>query len=99
MANGQRYMLYVGSHGIEDPTRAGLIFAAAIAARRNNEQAKVALLGDAVLLMNQDIAEQTKVPGRAPGGGPVKLGTYPIDLISLRELIQTAINLGVECHV
>ena len=64
--------------------------------RDNNVQAKVALLGDAVLLMNQDIAEQTKLPGRAPGGGPVKLGTHPIDLISLRELVMTALNAGVE---
>jgi predicted peroxiredoxin len=96
MANGERYMLYVGSHGVEDPSRAGLILTAAIAAQNNNVQAKVALLGDAVLLMNQDIAEQTKLPGRAPGGGPVKLGTYPIDLISLRELVMTALNAGVE---
>lgn len=65
------FMLYVGSRGMEDPTRAGLLFAAAKAAAehaRNNNlgtEIRVALLGDAVFLVNQKIAENTKPAGRA----------------------------------
>ena len=36
MAN---YMLYVGTHGGEDPNRAGLLFSAALAARANQFEA------------------------------------------------------------
>jgi len=69
MAATNEYMLYVGSHGMDDPTRAGLIFAAARGAIKAGYGAKVALLGDAVLLMNDDIAKSTILAG--PGRGSV----------------------------
>lgn len=83
---GESYMLYVGSHGIEDPTRAGLLFAAANAAARyaktKGVKVKVALLGDAVFLLNTTIAANTKPAGRA----------------SLKDLIREAVDLGVGIH-
>jgi predicted peroxiredoxin len=53
------YMLYVGSHGIDDPNQAGLVFAAAKAAVGRKYEAKIALLADAVLLMKDDVARHT----------------------------------------
>lgn len=58
------YMLYVGTHAIDDPTRAGLVFAAARGAIGNGRQTKVALLGDAVLLMIPEIAANTHLAQR-----------------------------------
>lgn len=63
------YMVYVGTHAIDDPTRAGLAFAAARGAIAKGWQAKVALLGDAVLLLNPKVAENTYLAG--PGRGSV----------------------------
>lgn len=63
------YMLYVGCHGIDDPNRAGLVFAAARGALKNakfkgaNIGARIALLADAVLLMKPKIAENTIIAG------------------------------------
>ena len=80
MAN---YMLYVGSYSMEDAYRAALVFAAANAARDKGYDAKVALLGDGVLLMEDSIAQRTKPQGR-PG--------------SLQDLIRDAVKAGVEIH-
>ena len=66
------YMLYVGCHGVDDPNRAGLVFAAARGVHRNKELAagkvgaKIALLADAVLLMKRVIAQNTIIAGRIP---------------------------------
>lgn len=63
------YMLYVGCHGVDDPNRAGLVFAAARGVHRNKElvanrvAAKIALLADAVLLMKRVIAQNTIIAG------------------------------------
>ena len=80
MAN---YMLYVGSHGMEDAYRAALVFAAATAARDKGYDAKVALLGDGVLLMKAVIAQRTRPQGRPA---------------SLQDMIQDAVKAGVEIH-
>jgi hypothetical protein len=67
------YMLYVGCHGIDDPNRAGLVFAAARGTLNNAELqkasvgAKIALLADAVLLMKSPIAENTIIAGGERG--------------------------------
>ena len=44
-------LLYVGSHGVEDPTRAGLLFVGANGAKEAGHSPLIALVGDAVLLM------------------------------------------------
>ncbi len=76
------YMLYVGSYGMEDGYRAALVFAAAIAARGKGYEAKVALLGDGVLLMKDVIAKHTKPQGRP----------------SIDELIADALKKGATIH-
>jgi hypothetical protein len=60
------YMLYVGTHAIDDPTRAGLVFAAARATLAKS-QATVALLGDAVYLAIPAIADKTILAGPKRG--------------------------------
>jgi hypothetical protein len=62
------YMLYVGCHGVDDPNRAGLVFAAARGVQRNKDLAgkvgtKIALLADAVLLIKRAIAQNTIIAG------------------------------------
>jgi predicted peroxiredoxin len=76
------YLLYAGTYGPEDPYRAALVFAAAIAARGKGYGARVALLGDGVLLMKDDIAKNTKPQGRPP----------------IDELIADALKKGVTIH-
>jgi hypothetical protein len=63
------YMLYVGCHGVDDPNRAGLVFAAARGVHKNKDLIarkvgfKIALLADAVLLMKRAIAQNTIIAG------------------------------------
>jgi uncharacterized protein len=59
-------LLYMGTHGPEDPTRAALVFSAAGGARESGLRATVALVGDGVLLMKFEIAQNTKGLGRDP---------------------------------
>jgi predicted peroxiredoxin len=59
-------LLYMGTHGPEDPTRAALVFSAAGGAREAGLTATVAVVGDGVLLMNSVIAQNTKGLGRDP---------------------------------
>jgi len=79
----REYILYVGTHGMDDPTRAGLIFAAANQEQRQYGDAVIALLGDAVFLLNETIAGQTRPSARG----------------SLRELIDEAyqLKIGIFC--
>ena len=76
-------LLYVGSHGAEDPTRAGLVFVGANGAVEAGHEATVALVGDAVLLMKEPIAE----------------ATIPVGWSSVKELMETAVESGTEIHV
>jgi len=83
------YMLYVGCHGVDDPNRAGLVFAAARGVHKNKDLIarkvgfKIALLADAVLLMKRAIAQNTIIAG--PDRGSVA------DLIG-------QLGKGVEIH-
>ena len=76
-------LLFVGSHGSDDPTRAGLVFIAANGARDAGHEATVGLIADGVLLMKDPIAE-TAIPVGFP---PVK------------ELMKTAVGKGVAIRV
>lgn len=75
------YMLYVGTHGGEDPNRAGLLFSAAIAAKGIDKAVVIALLGDAVFLMTDAIAK----------------GAKPMNRASLWDLIQQAKGIDIHC--
>jgi predicted peroxiredoxin len=76
-------MSYVGSHGTDDPTRAGLAFVMANGAREAGHEATVAVVGDAVLLMKEVIAQATHPVGRPP----------------VQELMATAASRGTAIHV
>jgi len=77
--NLKDFMLYVGTHGMGDPMRAGLLFSAANAVKRTHHSTVVALLGDAIFLLIDDIAQETKPMGR----------------FSLRDLIREAQKLEI----
>ena len=49
--------LYIGSHGSEDPTRAGLNLRSAQGAQEAGHEVEVFLYGDAVVLFNDAVAE------------------------------------------
>ena len=76
-------LLYVGTHGSDDPTKEGLVFRAANGATEAGHEPVVALLGEGTLLMNDDIAANT-----------IGLG-----LPSVKELITTAVSNGTPIHI
>ncbi len=80
------YMLYVGCCAGPEPKeayRATLVFAAATAAMDKGYQAKVALLGDGVMLMDDSVAKRT-IPAGRPG--------------TLYGMIRDALIKGVKIH-
>lgn len=80
-------MLYVGTYGPEDPTRATLVFAAAIRMRTSKKvPVRVALLGEGVRLMDSDVAGKIPVTGAR--------AQYK----TIQEMIDAATKAGVEIH-
>ena len=55
--------LFIGSHGSEDPTRAGLNLRSAQGAQEAGHDVAVFLYGDAVVLFNDAVAEAVKPVG------------------------------------
>ncbi len=49
-------ILFVGTHGSDDPTMATFPFELAVGAAREGHEAKIALLGDAVYMMKDPVA-------------------------------------------
>ena len=76
-------LLYVGTHGSDDPTKAGLVFRAANGATEAGHEPVIALLGEGVLLMQDDIAASTTGVG----------------LPSVKELLATAVANGTALHI
>lgn len=76
-------ILYVASHGTDNPTKAGLAFIGANGAREAGHEAAVVLIGDGTYLIKDTIASAT-----TPVGWP-----------SVAELIKTAVERGVSIHV
>ncbi len=58
--------LYIGSHGSEDPTRAGLTLVMAKGAKEAGHDVEVALQGDAVVLFNDTVAQNVQPVGLPP---------------------------------
>jgi predicted peroxiredoxin len=80
-------MLYVGTYGPEDPTRATLVFAAAIRMKmRKAVPVRVALLGEGIRLMDPATAAKVPVTGVR---GPYK---------TVQEMMHAAQGAGVEIH-
>ncbi|MGH7415356.1 MAG: hypothetical protein ACREKJ_14260 [Candidatus Rokuibacteriota bacterium] len=81
-------VLYVCTYGPEDPTRATLVFAAAIRMRmRKRVPVKVALLGEGIRLMDPHTAGKVPVTG-------VRGSSYK----TILDMMQAAQGHGVEIH-
>ncbi|MBI2765529.1 MAG: DsrE family protein [Chloroflexi bacterium] len=76
-------MLYVGTHGPDDPTRATFPFHMANGALEAGYKAKILLVGDAALLMKESIA------------GAIQGVAVP----RLSDLMQKVVAAGAEVHV
>ena len=76
-------ILYVGTHGVENPTRAGLVFVAANGAKEAGHTPSIALTGDAVLVLKESIAA----------------ATIPVGWPPVKELLATAVANGTPIHV
>lgn len=58
--------LYIGTHGSEDPTRAGLVLREALGAVEAGFDVEVFLAGDAVVLFHDTVAANVKPVGDYP---------------------------------
>ncbi|MDQ4076952.1 MAG: DsrE family protein [Chloroflexota bacterium] len=76
-------ILYVGTFGSDDPTRATFPFISASGAVDAGHEAQVVLLGEATYLMKQEIVDQIHGVGFPP----------------LKELFQKIADHGVPIHV
>jgi predicted peroxiredoxin len=76
-------ILYFGTSGSDDPTRAVLPFLAALGAVEAGHQAQIALLGEATYLMKDAVAEAVHGVG------------WP----SAKELLTKAVEQGIPIHV
>lgn len=76
-------ILYVGTAGSDDPTRAGLPFNFALGAVEAGHQAQIFLAGEAAYLMKEDVA------------GAV----MPVAMPPLREMIEKAVASNVSIFV
>jgi len=76
-------ILYYGTHGTDDPSRAAMPFFAANGAKEAGHEPIIALLIDATYLMKD----------------PVGQSITPVGFPPLRELMATAIANGTPIHV
>ena len=76
-------LLYMTTHGTDDPTRASLAFVGAAGAQDAGHEPTVALLIDATFLMKDQIRDSITPVGFAP----------------LKELMATVIANGTPIHV
>lgn len=76
-------ILYFGTFGSDDPTRATIPFLTAKGAIEAGHQAQVVLAGEAMYLMNDDVAQQVQGVGEPP----------------LKELIAFAVDHAIPVYV
>jgi predicted peroxiredoxin len=76
-------ILYVGTHGSNDPTRASFPFQWALGARDAGHDAEIFVAGEAVYLMK----------------GTVAASVQPVAMPALRELIDEVVAQGVPIYV
>lgn len=76
-------IVYVGTHGSDDPTRASFPFQWALGAREAGHEAEIFVAGEAVYLMKSTIAE----------------AVLPVAMPALRELIDEVVAQGVPIYV
>ena len=76
-------ILYVGTAGSDDPTRAGLPFNFAIGALEAGHQPEIFLAGEAAYLMKD----------------PVMSAVQPVAMPALKEMIDTLVGRSVPVYV
>jgi predicted peroxiredoxin len=76
-------ILYVGTAGSDDPTRAGLPFNFALGALEAGHQPQIFLAGEAAYLMKDDVAA----------------AVMPVAMPPLREMLQAAVAQRVPIFV
>ncbi len=76
-------ILYVGTSGSDDPTRAGLPFNFALGALEAGHQAEIFLAGEAAYVMKEEIA------------GAI----LPVGMPPLREMLQKVVEQRVPIYV
>ena len=76
-------MLYVGTAGSDDPTRAGLPFNFALGAIEAGHQAQIFLAGEAAYLMKDDVAA----------------AVTPVAMPSVREMVEKVVAQNVPIWV
>ena len=76
-------ILYVGTAGSDDPTRAGLPFNFALGALEAGHQPEIFLAGEAAYLMKEDVAAAVLPVGMAP----------------LREMLEKLVEHRVQVYV
>lgn len=76
-------LLYIATHGAEDPTRAGLPFVMAGGAIEAGHEAAIILAGDSVLLMKDVIAQSV----------------HPVGFDPLKDLLQKVRDHEVPVYV
>jgi predicted peroxiredoxin len=76
-------LLYLSFHGPEDPIKASFPFLAANAAKEGGHQADIFLLGDAVLIMKDEVAKDI----------------YPLAWPTLSELLAKTVEYGIPIHI
>lgn len=73
----------VGKHGTDDPTLAGFPFIMGNAAAEQGHEVQICLLGEAVMLMKDSVAEATCPVGHGP----------------IKGLLETAIGNGIPIYL
>ena len=76
-------ILYVGTAGSDDPTRAGLPFNFALGALEAGHQPEIFLAGEAAYLMKE----------------PVMSAVQPVAMPALREMVETVVARSVPVYV
>lgn len=76
-------ILYVGTSGSDDPTRAGLPFNFALGALEAGHQPQIFLAGEAAYLMKADVAA----------------AVLPVGMPPLREMLEGCVARGVPIFV
>ena len=76
-------ILITGTHGVEDPTKAGLVFVLAQGAKQAGHDVTISLLGDATILMKSAVRDSI----------------VPVGFSPLKELFQFSVDNKVPIFV
>lgn len=76
-------MLFSGTHGSDDPTKAALPLLAAVGALDGGHEAEIFLLGEAVYLMKDDIADSV----------------HPVAFSNVGTMLRDLIGRGVRFYI